>query len=245
MLLKAMFIILLAALATFSCSSDDDTPNIKEPEGELLILPLGDSRVEGARPFFESYRYELWKNLIESNFNVDLTGPETDPASYPTFMDQTFDNDHAGNGGDTSSDVLVRLDEVLASSTVAPDVVLLGIGGNDLLSEVPVATITANINHIIDRIQSENSEVIILLEQIAPGRSDINTPELSDLFNRFNLEIPDIAETQTNGSSLVVAVDMSINWGDQFMADEVHYNEQGAKEVADRYFDALDELLDP
>ncbi|MEM6525198.1 MAG: GDSL-type esterase/lipase family protein [Bacteroidota bacterium] len=240
-----MFIILLAALATFSCSSDDDTPNIKEPEGELLILPLGDSRVEGARPFFESYRYELWKNLIESNFNVDLTGPETDPASYPTFMDQTFDNDHAGNGGDTSSDVLVRLDEVLASSTVAPDVVLLGIGGNDLLSEVPVATITANINHIIDRIQSENSEVIILLEQIAPGRSDINTPELSDLFNRFNLEIPDIAETQTNGSSLVVAVDMSINWGDQFMADEVHYNEQGAKEVADRYFDALDELLDP
>ena len=65
------------------------------------------------------------------------------------------------------------------------------------------------------------------------------------LFNQFNSEIPDIATAQTNGSSQVIAVDMSSNWGDEYMADEVHYNERGAKEVADRYFAALDELLDP
>ena len=242
---KTMNIISLIAVIVLSCSSDDDAIRVKEPEGELLILPLGDSRVEGARPFFESYRYELWKNLLENNFDVDFTGPETDPASYPVFMEQTFDNDHAGIGGDTTSDVLARLDEALTSSSVAPDVVLLGIGGNDLLGGVPVTTIIANINDIIDKIQTENERTIILLEQIAPGRSDINTPELLNSFSQFNAEILETATNQKNNSSTVIAVDMSSNWGDQFMADEVHYNEQGAKEVADRYFTALDALLDP
>ena len=32
------------------------------------ILPLGASRVEGARPKYESFRYELWKDLTEAGF---------------------------------------------------------------------------------------------------------------------------------------------------------------------------------
>ncbi|MEM1405435.1 MAG: hypothetical protein AAGG59_01570 [Bacteroidota bacterium] len=45
-----------------------------------------------------------------------------------------------------------------------------------------------------------------------------------------------MATNQNNNPPTAKAIDMSSNWSDQFMADQVHYNEQGAKEVADRYF---------
>ena len=37
-------------------------------------MSLGSSRVEGERPNFESYRYELWKKLIDNNFTFDFIG---------------------------------------------------------------------------------------------------------------------------------------------------------------------------
>ena len=46
-----------------ACKKDDET--ISEPENSSInkIMPLGASRVEGARPEYESFRYELWKQL--------------------------------------------------------------------------------------------------------------------------------------------------------------------------------------
>jgi len=36
---------------------------------------------------------------------------------------------------------------------------------------------------------------------------------------------------------------MASNWSDEYMADAVHYNEAGAKEVAGRYFEAMEMIL--
>ena len=150
-----------------------------------------------------------------------------------------FDTNHAGIGGDRTTDVLQRLDDVLSSLAVPPDVVLLGIGGNDLLGEISPDEVIANVNTIIDRLQTENESVTIFLEQIAPARSDVFTPDLLALFNEFNAQIPTVASNQTTTSSAVVAINMFSDWSDAFMADQVHYNEAGAKEVADRYFAAM------
>jgi hypothetical protein len=48
-----------------SCDKDDST----EPENNSInkIMLLGDSREEGSRPDFESFRYELWKNLLDND----------------------------------------------------------------------------------------------------------------------------------------------------------------------------------
>ena len=236
---------LLALFTLFSACSDDSPITPVESEGELSILPLGDSRVEGARPEFESYRFELWKNLVSRNYDFDLVGPEQDGASYPSFMNQTFDNDHAGVGGDQTGDVLRRLGQVLSAAPEPPDVVLLGIGGNDLLGGRDINEIITNLNEIIDRLQNSNDSVTIFLEQIAPGRSDINTPNLQALFSEFNQEILNVANQQTNSSSRIIVVDMASNWNDRFMADEVHYNEEGAQEVANRYFSAIETHIEP
>lgn len=44
-------------------ASDEDTIDIPNK-----IMPLGASRVQGFSPWFESYRYELWKDLIDGGW---------------------------------------------------------------------------------------------------------------------------------------------------------------------------------
>ena len=241
----AILTLLLFMMASLACDSTSDDVDPPLSEGEISILPLGDSRVAGLRPLFESYRYELWKNLLEQNADIDLVGPETDNARYPDFMDRTFDNDHAGIGGNTTTDVLERLDNVLRSMPEPPQIVLLGIGGNDLLQGMDAGEVINNMHTIIDRLQANNPGVIIIVEQIAPGTSEFMATEgLRPIFDAFNAAIPTLASEQSDATSRVIPVDMSTNWTDEYLADEVHYNEAGAKVVADRYFAVMEEVLD-
>jgi hypothetical protein len=55
--------------------------------------------VEGDRPNYESFRYELWKELIENNWTFGFTGTQLDAASYPLFDNLLFDKYHEGRGG--------------------------------------------------------------------------------------------------------------------------------------------------
>ncbi|MEM6337962.1 MAG: SGNH/GDSL hydrolase family protein, partial [Bacteroidota bacterium] len=162
----------------------DNTPDTDEPapEGALTVLPVGDSRVQGARPRFESYRYELWKNFVSDDQPVDFVGPLDDEASYPGFQGQRFDDDHAGVGGFTTLDVLNSFDEIQGSLDEAPGVVLLGIGGNDLLSNRTPEETFASLNEIIDRFQAAHPNATIIVEQIAPGLSRFMTAERQRVF---------------------------------------------------------------
>ena len=206
------------------------------------ILCLGDSRVEGD-PTFESYRYEFWKDLVDCNWTFDLIGEESDPLTYPTYQSMTFDPDHQGSGGSTTLDILTDLPTVLPLIG-SVDIVLLGIGGNDLLNNGSsyVSTAIANINSIIDLLQTNNSNVIILLEQIAPGMTSIMTADATLAVNNFNSQISTLAAIQTSGGSTVIAVDMNTGWQDSYLVDDTHYNEVGAEIIATRYSNALKTL---
>ena len=227
-----------------ACGKEESVTLPPTQENVVIILPLGDSRVEGSRPDFESYRPELWKKLVVQGFAIDFVGTRLDESNYADFMGQSFDQDHQGTGGAQTTDILRFLNN-LEEGTSIPDMVLLGIGGNDLIDgQKTVAATINNINQIIDWLQERNDTITILLEQIAPGRSDFMTNELTLLFNQFNQEILDVGLTQTTTNSKVVIVDMASTWSDAYMADEVHYNEAGSAEVAGRYFEAMKPLLD-
>jgi len=236
---------LLVILSLISCGGGgDDGVTIGDVEPtpvtpvSLNILTLGDSRVEGARPSYESYRYELWQNLVSNNWEFDLIGAFTDNATYPTFMNLEFDRDHNGTIGITTQGILNTLPGQLAS--LDADVVLLGVGGNDLLGFASIAQIETNLNQIIDLLKADNNQVIIFIEQIAPLRSDLMSVTFTNIFNDFNDMIVDVANAQNSSTSPVFVVDIMSNWSDDYFADTLHYNEAGAKEVADRYFIAMD-----
>lgn len=215
-----------------------DNSNITFPV-DGTILPLGDSRVEGAHPTYESYRYELWKNLVDRNWSFDFVGSRIEEGAYPSYNGLDFDVDHEGTGGATTEDIIAILQNIL-TPTNAPDVVLLGIGGNDLLGGSTAATTMNNVNTIIDILQENNAEVTIFLEQIAPALSSEMTPAMTQLISEYNTSLLDVGLQQTNSTSSIILVDMNTNWTDDYMADEVHYNEAGAKEIADRYMSALE-----
>lgn len=232
-LIGFLFLTLVACTNT-----DDDNPTLVTNDG-LKILNFGDSRVDGAPPEFESYRYELWKKLVQNDWEIDFVGPYQDDFNYPIVNGMPFDPDHAGVGGYQTTDGLDVID-VLLERLPQLDVVLMDLGGNDLLEGRSVDATIANVNQLIDIIQAEYPNVTIFVEQIAPGISSIMTAELTPLFNDFNAQIAQVASQQTSTSSKVIAIDMYTGFTDAYLADALHYNEAGAKFVADRYYTAMD-----
>ena len=213
------FLILISLFATIisSCKKDSEEEN----------------------DYFESYRYELWKNLVDNNYNFDFVGRQKDYGTYEEYSGQEFDNDHEGAGGFESEDVLSNIDEVL-STISSPDIVLLSIGGNDLLGGGnPPSEPIANINLIVEKLQTNNSNITIFLEQIAPANSETMTSSLTTNINDFNSQIVSIADSLTTSTSKVIALDMNTNFNESYLADAVHYNDAGAKFIADIYFSGI------
>ena len=169
----------------FGC--DEESDSIPKPQSNSInkILPLGASRVEGARPEYESYRYELWKKLMETNLVFDFVGTQTDQFSYPQFNKLTFDSDHEGRGGWTSGDILQELTNWLNQIGQADIVLLSSPGGNDALEGLSYSQAVANINGIIDILQAHNPNTTIIVEQMAPARSDIMNSELTEFFEQM------------------------------------------------------------
>lgn len=208
------------------------------------ILPLGASRVEGARPVFESYRYDLWKQLNDGGYTFDFIGTRQDEGSYPNHTGLAFDLDHEGRGGWTSGQILNGINDWL-DATGAPDIVLFSSpGGNDALQNLSYTDAISNINAIIDALQAKNPNVTILIEQMAPARSDAMTPQLSTYFTQMQSDVVTIATNQSTSTSRVIPVDMFTGFTDTFCADEVHYNEEGAAFIATRYYEALTDILE-
>ncbi len=237
-------ILLLSLYLLGACNKEEISTTLPPLQEDVLqILPLGDSRVEGNRPDYESYRYELWKNFVANDWPIDFVGTRKDEGNYGAFQGTEFDRDHEGTGGAQTGDILQILEAITPENT--PSIVLLGIGGNDLLDgKKTVAQTISNIEKIIQLLQSRNEHITIFLEQIAPAQTNFMTEELRNTLNQFNAQILVLGDAQTTTTSKVVVIDMAANWSDEYMADVVHYNEVGAKVVADRYFEEISATLE-
>ena len=218
--------------------------NSKHINPVLIIFLLGlfipfVSCKKGDDDGYESYRYELWKKCISNNYTIDFVGMQYDDGNYPDFNGFSFDRDHEGIGGIETEGVLVNIDEVLQQVNDL-NIVLLCIGGNDLLNGTSdPQTATDNIHLIVDAIQNAQPNVTIFIEKIAPGNNEIMTPEFQLKIDEFNQLIAALAPIQTNANSNVMAVDMYTGFTENLLADDVHYNQEGAHFIAERYFNAI------
>ena len=218
--------------------------NSKHINPVLIIFLLGlfiqfVSCKKGDDDGYESYRYELWKKCISNNYTIDFIGMQYDDGNYPDFNGFSFDRDHEGIGGIETEGVLDNIDEVLQQVNDF-NIVLLCIGGNDLLNGIDdPQTAIDNIHLIIDAIQNAHPDVTIFIEKIAPGNNEIMTPEFQLKLDEFNQLIAALAPIQTNANSNVIAVDMYTGFTENLLADDVHYNQEGALFIAERYFNAI------
>ena len=74
---------------------------------------------------------------------------------------------NAGVSGDTTADGLARLQFTLSSQQRPPDLVLLCLGGNDMLRGLPVAQTRANLDAILTALEQRHLPVV-LMGMLAP-----------------------------------------------------------------------------
>lgn len=161
--------------------------------------------------------------------------------AFPQLIQQKLDSAgigfqvvNAGVSGETSSAMLRRIDWLLRQPF---DVIVIETGANDGLRGVPVETMEANIQQIIDEVRRVRPHARIVLVQMEA------LPNLGATYTRrFRTVFPEIAKR--NSVVLLpfllegVAGVRALNQG-----DGIHPNEVGARIVAEKAFQALRPLL--
>ena len=133
---------------------------------------------------------------------------------------------NSGIPGNTTADALARLNASVLSRD--PGIVIVLLGGNDLLRNVPLQTRISNITEIVERIRADGSQVIL----VGVG---------SGMIDPFNGALPDLASR--TGSLYVPDVMNGIFGNADLMADSIHPNDAGYAIIADRIEPALRSAL--
>ena len=230
---------LLVLMVIASCEKSNPEPQIKK------IMPLGASRVQGSPPAYISYRYNLWKKLRLNGYNVNFIGGEVDSEIYPLVNEEEFDPHHEGHSGWTSAQLLADLPN-WTSRLDTPDVVLFSSpGANDIIDGFSYESAIENVVDIVKGLQSFNPEVTIVLEKMAPGHSLVMMiGPLGRSHGRLLNDIDSLASSLTTISSEVLVIDMATGFTDSMLADPIHYNQDGATFIANRYYSLLETLMD-
>ena len=142
---------------------------------------------------------------------------------------------NAGVSGDTSAGGRRRLAYTLDRLERAPDLVLLGLGGNDVLRQMDPAETRANLEAMLDELERRNIPVV-LTGMVAP-------PNLGpDFAKRFNGIWPDLA--REHQASLDPFILQGVI-GDRalMLPDGIHPNARGVARIADRIAPLVEERL--
>ncbi len=127
---------------------------------------------------------------------------------------------NGGVSGDTTFEGLRRLEGLLRHE---PDLVLVELGANDLLMGLPVETVRANLERIVDSCLDTGAEVILA------GVSSLEGMD-SDYSQRFHAEYADLA--QSKNITLIPDFLPGIPGDpDLTLPDGLHPNERGAERI--------------
>ncbi|HKO55161.1 MAG TPA: arylesterase [Thermoanaerobaculia bacterium] len=125
---------------------------------------------------------------------------------------------NAGVNGDTTASALGRIDaDVLARD---PRIVIVGLGGNDFLSNTPLASTEANLREIVRRIQGAGAAVVLLEFRFPSFNADYES-----MYER-------VAKEERCG--LIEGVLSGILTDASLKSDEIHPNAKGYALMAER-----------
>lgn len=186
-----------------ACS--DNTVATKLPSGSLVVA-LGDSLTFG---------YGTQPNH-----------------AYPTVLASLthWQIDNAGVNGDTTQNVLDRLPMVIEKQ---PKLVLLGIGGNDVLRRVPVQTTKDNLLSIVNQLKSANIPVVLIAEPHFSASALFGKASDNPVYKEV-AEQTDVPLFE-NGWSQILS-------DDSLKSDQIHANTAGYQKFAELLFEFLKEL---
>ena len=131
-----------------------------------------------------------------------------------------------GVSGDTTAMGLARLDRVIA---IHPRIVLLLLGGNDYLRQIPGEQTFQNLETIITRLQSDGTVVVLL-----GVRGGLVVDHFDDDF---------AALAKRTGAAYVPDVLDGLFGDAALMSDSIHPNDAGYRLIAQKVFPVLSTVL--
>lgn len=208
--MKWKLVVALATLALGACGSDPapvpvETGSLAMPDlpvvgEEVSVLALGDSLFAGygVEPG-QSYPARLEAALRARGINAKIV--------------------NAGVSGDTTAGGLQRLDFVLNGMKRPPALVIVSLGGNDMLRGLPPAQTRQNLDELLTRLDQRKVPVLLMGMLSAPNWG-------ADHSRAFNAIYPDLAKK--HGATLVPFFLQSVIDKPQLVqADRIHPTAQG------------------
>ena len=150
------FLVFAVVLFYVGCSTPDSVPRkdvTERPEASPAPAPAKSLPADD-RPVIAAFG-----DSLSAGFGAEPG------KSFPDFVQRLIDKAgyqyrifNAGVSGDTTSDGVERMPEVLALS---PEIVILEFGGNDGLRGLPVTTTKANLAQMIEGLQKSGARVLM------------------------------------------------------------------------------------
>ncbi len=192
------------------------TPLATPVGAERLVLAFGDSLYAGyglARG--ESLADALQSRLRAGGINATVV--------------------NAGVSGDTTAAGRRRLAFSLDNLPRAPDLVVLGLGGNDVLRQISPSETRANLTAMLDELQRRKLAVVLTGMQAPPNLGP-------DFTSQFNSIWPDLAK-QYEAELYPFILDGVITDPALMQGDRVHPTARGVNRIADRLTPILADRL--
>ena len=223
----------------------------------IKILALGDS-ITQAESNRASFRYPLWKKLLDAGINVDFVGSmnrqfgqyNPGPPPHDDYRGHKFDPDHEGHFAWTADEIIRgrnfdngsgagRLQDWLSKYDV--DIVMIHLGTNDAFMQQDNQSTSKELKDIIALLRDDNAKVIILLARLIPTT---RAPQDTKAVISLNESIVTLSKTLGTADSPVILVDQFAGFvGKADLYDKVHPNASGEEKMAEKWFDAIQRAL--
>ncbi len=209
-------IIALTVFFVFRSLSSNTQTSLPVEEGtvsETLIIAFGDSLTAGyGLPLSESYPAQLQERLQSEGYSVKVI--------------------NAGVSGETTRGNLERASFIRNQN---PDIVLLGIGGNDALRYLPIEETEKNMRATIETLQGgEDAPRIVLLHMQAPITSGLGYKQ------KFDTLYEDLSDEYDLTLVPFYTKEVFLN-PDYKLDDGIHFNREGYAYIVEEYL--LEEVL--
>ena len=195
--LLIFFKTLLISLILISCSETNKLENVNK------ILLFGDSLMSGyGLKEDQTLSIILENDLKETGYNIKVINGSV--------------------SGDTSEDGLDRIDEYTSGSDI--DLIVLGLGANDMLRRINPDQTESNLRNIIEIIKTNNINIILAGMKASPTNGLAYKKKFDDIFPKLAEEydlalIPFLLKK--------VALNPKLN-----QSDGIHPNYEGAKVIS-------------
>ena len=221
------------------------------PGEQIKIMPLGDSITNGFT-VAGAYRNKLGELLVQNELSqyVDFVGSQNTGSGY--------DNDNEGHSGwaiaaiPASGDIEGKGRQGLTTNidswmtTYAPDIVLLQIGTNDILSLYDLDNAPARLETLVDKVLAKLPEtgklyiakIPYIAQNATYNKTGKSQAELDVIVDTYNAAVSDLAEeknlTLVNFNGVLELSDMK---------EGIHPNSDGYAKMGTLWYNTIEEEI--